>query len=162
MDTLRNFLPVVAILFILMALFSFAARKRQAPRTPARDQLEDLKQRKSFRDDLGNLMVEVEELTRRFSSQIDAKTVRLERLIQEAEIRIDQLNQLEARHGQKPSPTPSTSDSAGTPDSASPMQTLTRSVHTLADQGHDPAEIAEKLGEHIGKVELILALRTSG
>jgi len=32
-------------------------------------------------------------------------------------------------------------------------------VYRLADAGNDPIEIARITGEHVGKVELILALR---
>ena len=37
---------------------------------------------------------------------------------------------------------------------------LARKIYKLADAGRDPAQIAQELDEHIGKVELVLALRT--
>ena len=40
-----------------------------------------------------------------------------------------------------------------------PEDDLTRNVYRLADAGHDPVAIAQQLNEHVGKVELILALR---
>lgn len=39
------------------------------------------------------------------------------------------------------------------------LDPLTRGVYNLADQGYAPVQIAQELEEHIGKVELILALR---
>lgn len=45
------------------------------------------------------------------------------------------------------------------PDSASTEEAVTRSVYALADAGHDSLEIAKRLRENVGKVELILALR---
>ncbi|WP_428387165.1 hypothetical protein [Mucisphaera sp.] len=178
MEMLKNLLPVVGILFIIMSLYSFSRRRqKQGPAVSARDQLEGLKERKRLRDDLGTLMLEVEELTRRFSAQIDAKTLRLERMIQEAEIRIDQLQRLEKQLGQPPAnlslaetdqeatgvqaSAATASESGPSASGETPMQTLTRSVHELADDGLDARQIAEKLDEHLGKIELILNLRTT-
>jgi hypothetical protein len=41
-----------------------------------------------------------------------------------------------------------------------PDDPLARQVYQLADTGLAPADIAQKIGEHVGKVELILALRS--
>ncbi|QDU70298.1 hypothetical protein [Mucisphaera calidilacus] len=166
MEMLKAFLPIAGILFIIMGLYNLRAKKRRSPQKPARDQLEELKQRKAVKDDLTRVMIEVEELTRRFSSQIDAKTIKLERMIQEAEVRIDQLRQLQQ---QQPTQTPDQPLSPGnqTPDPAEttsptpPMTDLRNAVHQLADDGLDPIAIAEKLDEHVGKIELILALRSN-
>ena len=40
-----------------------------------------------------------------------------------------------------------------------PTDSLRRAIYALADASRSPAEIARELDEHIGKVELILALR---
>ena len=42
-----------------------------------------------------------------------------------------------------------------------PVDPLAKSVYSFADQGLDPAAIAAKLNEHVGKIELILALRAT-
>lgn len=50
----------------------------------------------------------------------------------------------------------------GTPapaERAAPIDPLVRSVHELADEGLDAREIARRLDEQVGKVDLILALR---
>ncbi|MCX5662473.1 MAG: hypothetical protein NTW19_22560 [Planctomycetota bacterium] len=47
------------------------------------------------------------------------------------------------------------------PASAAGEDAIARSVYALADAGHDSLEIARRLREHVGKVELILALRRS-
>lgn len=49
---------------------------------------------------------------------------------------------------------------AGQADAPGP-DALARSVYALADDGHDSLEIAHRLREHVGKVELILALRSA-
>lgn len=48
--------------------------------------------------------------------------------------------------------TPATQDPIG-------IDPLTRSIYSLADAGHSAQAIAQQLGQHTGKVELILALR---
>lgn len=168
MELLKAFLPVAGILFIILGLFSMRSKRQRKPVKPAREQLEELRQRKEVRNDLSRVMVEVEELTRRFSAQIDAKTIKLEHMIQEAEVRIDQLRQLEQRletaslprTDTPPHPTPSPEPASPPPTpTGSSMGDLRESVHKLADQGLEPADIAEKLDEHLGKIELILALR---
>ena len=54
-------------------------------------------------------------------------------------------------------PTPQTP--APTSAAEPPDDELTASIYRLADQGTDSQEIARITGEHVGKVELILALR---
>ena len=39
------------------------------------------------------------------------------------------------------------------------LEPLTAQIYSLADAGHAPSAIAQQLGQHTGKVELILALR---
>ena len=45
------------------------------------------------------------------------------------------------------------------PTAATSNDPLAASVYELADAGVDPIAIARQLNEHVGKVELILALR---
>ncbi|MCC7409546.1 MAG: hypothetical protein IT442_15890, partial [Phycisphaeraceae bacterium] len=53
--------------------------------------------------------------------------------------------------------TPAPAMAAATAGSDKPS--LSRSVYQLADQNLSAEQIARQLGEHVGKVELILALR---
>jgi hypothetical protein len=118
-------------------------------------------------------MTEVEQLARRFSAQLDAKSRRLERLTAEADERIEALLKLQdpdsplipspaasASPGQQARPQHPVSQSQP-PDDDEPADPLAISIYELADQGLSPEQIARKLGEHAGKVELILALRTT-
>ena len=47
------------------------------------------------------------------------------------------------------------------PEPEIPDDPLARSVYQLADEGMEPTQIAQQLDEHIGKIELILALRAT-
>ncbi len=168
-------IPFLGVLLITLGMLMGVRKRRRlsAMRGTARDQVEELKQRHAVRGDLEQLMTEVEQLAKRFAAQLDAKAARLERLIDEAETRITELKQLEeARRAtlslQKaaaPEHSTGTNETVPSPSEAAPSppkppdDTLKQQVCALADQGLDPIEIARQLNEHVGKIELILALR---
>ncbi len=161
-------IPVVGVLLITMSMMMGIRKKRRRAHTQgtARDRVEELKQRHEVRGDLEQLMVEIEQLAKRFGAQLDAKTVRMERLIDEADRKIGELKQLDQARRDAPQTYDSQASSAEPqapvpPEPPSPDDALKQSVYDLAEQGHDPAEIARKLDEHVGKIELILALRKS-
>jgi hypothetical protein len=54
---------------------------------------------------------------------------------------------------------PAVREPAPVPSGAAGLDTLAGQVYALADQGFSPVDIAQRLGQHTGKVELILALR---
>jgi len=165
-----DLLLLAAVVLITVALLSKVRNRRMnaAQRPSAREQIEQDRQLHGVRGDLERLMVDVEQLAREFSARLDAKTLALERLIDEADARIARLRA--ASTAQQATDPPDTPDAPhipgdpgdpqdpGDPGAADP---LTRSVYALSDQGMPPHDIAERLGEHIGKVELILALRTT-
>ncbi|QDU32549.1 preprotein translocase subunit SecG [Poriferisphaera corsica] len=182
-ETVMNAVLVLGLLLIIASLM-MSIRKRKTRHTTdqvtAQEHLERLKNKHAVKNDLESLMVEIEELGKRLSHQIDAKTIALERLLDEAEIRIAQLNQLNSSPTPPPatpSPTPSAikhtppqppetpAQSTKPQPPAKPQSTPEADHHThiyqLADTGQTAAQIAQTLGEHIGKIELILALRRS-
>lgn len=163
-EELRNTMMAAGVL-LLVAIFMLnivrRARKAPEPTISPRERLERSKQIDGTKNDLRTMMVELEELSREFSAKLDAKSVQLRKEVREADERIAELQRLIEQAGGKPIP-------VGRPAPANPVEPvvvksqadpLTSSVYELADAGHDAGEIAGKLGEHIGKVELILALR---
>ena len=181
-------LLLLGIVFIIMALFSFGrSRKKQTAETPtAREHLERTRQRNGVRHDLQGLMVEIEQMAKRLGAQLDAKTIHLEKAMREADERIAQLQALRDTgpaggnqgtespsaepspyalpvdphaEGDAPPPLPSEPADQAPPDSDGYTDPLTQEVYALADRGQGPQSIAQSLGEHVGKVELILALR---
>jgi hypothetical protein len=103
---------------------------------------------------------DAEELAVRLAAQIDARAERLERLIEAADSRLAALEELADAGMLHPSPgaAPAPTGRAVGAVSIEP-DGLSRRVYELADSGNAPAEIARALGEHVGKVQLILALR---
>lgn len=148
-DTLINMMPFAGILLILLwMMMRWRSRRRDIAnyQSPI-ERAERYQQERGMRQDLESLMVEIEQLARRFSTQLDAKSMQLEKLMREADEKIAKLEGL---------PKPTSQD----PPPAAPVEDeLTRNVYRLADAGHDAGAIAQQLGEHVGKVELILALR---
>lgn len=112
---------------------------------------------------LSNVACEAEELAERLAERVEQQASRLEELISEADDRLKRLETMckpptvGVRSGAviaEPRPArPVAGSHAGDP--------LSQRVYGLADQGMPPVEIARKLEEQIGKVELILALRNS-
>ncbi|MEM9251346.1 MAG: hypothetical protein AAGB29_03255 [Planctomycetota bacterium] len=153
---------VIAYLFISIR----AKRRRSAtdPSLSATEQIERNRQLKGMRGDLETIMVEIEQMAKRVGHQLDAKATRLEQLINEAELKIAQLDRAQNGHDSPAddSPPASASSNDATPAPASDESQdddRRRRIYALADAGHDAHEIALELNEMPGTVELILNLR---
>jgi hypothetical protein len=140
------------------------------------------KQVLGMQGDLEELMVEIERLTKHLAAQLDDKTQRMEHLMKEVDQRMIDLERLgmrgkrtdavtpadpgrSAQEGttpKPPSPNAGRFSLAPQANEPTPSDPTTQSIYRLADQGLAPEQIARKLNEHIGKVELILALRDAG
>ncbi len=169
---------VLGIVLITAWAFSKLRKRRRsdAQRPTALEQLELSRQQRGMRGDLEDLMVEIEQLARRLGAQLDAKSFHIEKLMREADQRIARLEQLnpgqhsprETTHPAhavsepRTNPSPAPSEPAD-PNASAPSlnDALARSVYDLADRGLNAVDIARQLDEHVGKVELILALRES-
>jgi hypothetical protein len=103
---------------------------------------------------------ELNELCTRVADELDRRAERLEKLIAEADAKLARLERLTAG---AVAPDPLAVLAESKPRAAvAPMHDgdpLAGEVYRLADSGLPPVQIAQKLGQHTGKVELILALR---
>ena len=116
-------------------------------------------QQRAVERQMQNLLVDLSEMARQISSQLDTRAARLQALIEQADQRLAQLRQLTAAgpsDSSQPSAAPETSASAPL-SVASPMHA---EVYALADEGRGAKEIAAQLNRPSGEIELILALRT--
>jgi hypothetical protein len=107
-----------------------------------------------------SLLVELSEMARQITAQLDTRSAKLEALINEADEKISVLRQ--GGHGGQGGQTPPQAMTGSAP----PPQWTTASidpqheaVYALADQGKATAEIARQLNRPNGEIELILALR---
>jgi hypothetical protein len=186
---LTSLMLALGIMLVITSLMmGIRKRRRRAGLTLSpREQVERLKQQGGMRHDLESLMVEIEQLAKRLGAQLDAKTVQLERLLDEADSRMAAIQtRLQANRSNPPARDhaavapatekadvtftsdparrPNQPDAAASPsasDLAAKDQALRQSIYDLTDQGRSPVQIAQQLDEHVGKVELILALRNA-
>ncbi len=100
--------------------------------------------------DLDELMVELQELSRRISAEIDTRFVKLEAAMRDADRRIAVLNRLTRQLGER---------MAAESNGAAGQDARHAIIYELADAGFTPVEIAKDLGRTPGEVELILNLR---
>jgi hypothetical protein len=119
--------------------------------------------------DVSNLLVELSEMTRQMTGQIDTRAARLEALIQEADEKIQMLRSL--GHGSGAGAPPHgilveakllESDAVRMRPAEDPVAAIDprhAEVYDLADEGQSAQDIARHTGRPSGEVELILALR---
>ncbi len=105
------------------------------------------------------VMAQLDQLSRQIHGKIDLKLVTLQKLIRDADQRIDQLSRL-----QRVTQCETTFDvelESETPDrpNEDTPQGPHDAVYRLADSGYTPLQIAKELARHTGEVELILSLR---
>jgi DNA-binding NarL/FixJ family response regulator len=132
-----------------------------------------LSKQRSVEREMSSLLVELSEMSRQITGQLDTRATKLELLLKEADEKIEALraasagavapaSSLERREWTGPSaerralldeppeaPRPS----------APPLDPRHAEVYALADAGRNAREIAADLGRPSGEVELILALR---
>lgn len=114
-------------------------------------------------DELMQWQVELHDMSREASAQLDTKMAALRVLIDEADRAAARLEAAMGRSGE-PAEQPNPIESLRPAASDEPKQPAARSgpreeIYTLADYGYDPAEIAHRVGRPIGEVELVLSLR---
>tara|TARA_Y100000589_G_scaffold25550_4_gene21104 strand:+ start:1221 stop:1790 length:570 start_codon:yes stop_codon:yes gene_type:complete len=158
------------MLLVSWALMRLRSKTRnRKPLARPQEIIERNRQVRGMQGQLEELMVEVEALTRRFGVQLDAKARRLENLLAQADDRIEQLRELQGQpslhQGEVDDEQNAASGNASVQQERTPPPApieedpLAKSVYQLADSGMDAHAIAMQLNEHVGKVELILALR---
>ena len=139
------------------------------PRWRKKDPLEkppaysSLSSQRAVERQMQSLLVELSEMSRQISAQLDTRSAKLELLIKNADEKIAQLKRL----SHEP-----LAFSGGSNDSTAHEQTKSLAeaeitmpdprhadIYTLADQGRSAGQIADTLGRPSGEIELILALR---
>jgi hypothetical protein len=160
------FIIALAILTIIYAAVRPLMRKKDPLSKPA--PLGSLSQQRSVEKQMQNVLVEMSEMARQITGQLDTRAAKLETLIRDADQRLAALKSAQgsppsgltpspAMPGNLPSPAP-----GGFPAEATeqpmidPRHAL---VYALADQGRSCNDIAQELNRPSGEIELILALR---
>ena len=105
------------------------------------------------------VMAQLDQLSRQIHGKIDLKLATLQKLIRDADQRIDQLSRMQ--RGAQGDSTFDIELESETPDrpNDNDQQGPHDAVYRLADSGYTPLQIAKELARHTGEVELILSLR---
>ena len=153
-----SFVPLALVVIVIYLLMSSYLRKQRARSGSAQSSLSQVERpsttsgRADIRRDIDALLVELQELSRRISAEIDVRFAKLEVAMRDADRRIAALNRL-AHQGETQTAEPETKNTDEGQDIRHAI------VYELADQGYSSVEIAKDLGKTPGEVELILNLR---
>lgn len=127
-----------------------------------------LSQQRTVERQMESLLVELTEMTRQMSAQLDTRAAKLEQLLEEADRKIIQLRQAsdDTPPGRVPNAVEVRADIDTTYPRSSAASVATQPtdpdhapVYHLADAGKSIAQIAAELSLPSGEIELILALR---
>jgi len=155
------FLVAGAAIVYMLLRNSAKKKRREDPMERAGGAGLSLSQQRNVEREMQHLLVELSQMARQLTAQLDTRSAKLELLIKEAD---DRLEQLKAASGQLPAP-PHDSFRIGPPTApvapaaADLRATRHAEIYSLQDAGRTPFQIAEQLGRPAGEIELILALR---
>ena len=171
----------VAILGIVYVTFVRPVRQKKKDRDPLQRQAGGvLARQRSVEREMSNLLVELSEMARQMTAQLDTRTAKLELLLKEADEKILLLKRAGvdgrgtlAITGPVPEQEGATAAAAALEgvimEARAPVHAAMPEpqldprharVYDLADEGHSPQEIARELERPSGEIELILALRS--
>ena len=177
-DDGTKWLAIGAGLFVLAYFILRPMAKRKDPLARS-GPTGTLSKQRSVEREMSNLLVELSEMSRQITSQLDTRAAKLELLLKEADEKIEALRAANGTAGaapppsaaprrEPPGPTAERMALLGESDDlfpvkpeppAAPVDPRHAEVYALADAGRSAHEIASRLGRPSGEVELILALR---
>ncbi len=147
-----------------MTLISNARRRGErgpSAKTYAREQVARIREERAIKDDISELMLELQKAAREINAQLDAKYIRLERCIAQADERAERMRHLL-------SDTSEVRYETASPDSVElsfkngrrgRLEVSTRErIASLRRAGQSAEEIAADVGIPVGEVKLILDL----
>lgn len=152
------FIIALAILTIIYAAVRPLMRKKDPLSKPA--PFGSLSQQRSVEKQMQNVLVELSEMARQITGQLDTRAAKLEALIRDADQRIAAMKTTQAPPTTMTNPPPATVGGFPGESTEQPMIDARHAlVYALADQGRSCKDIAQELNRPSGEIELILALR---
>jgi hypothetical protein len=158
-----SLIAAAAILGAAYLIMRSAKNKKKDPLAGENNRM-TLAQQRSTERQMQSLLVELSEMARQITAQLDTRSTKLELLIREADEKLAALNDANNRHPSRPTfPIPDDEDVPPPirlhPEKPAAPDPRYAEVYALADQGLPVPQIASRLGRPTGEVELILALR---
>jgi hypothetical protein len=158
-------LTIFAILIVLWLIIRpWAKRKDPLAQQPFKT---SLAQQRALERQMSNLVVELSEMARQITAQLDTRAAKLEMLIKEADEKIGRLGTNGSGETQSLMAAHGGGNGAGAvervpPEPPAEPDPRHAQVYALADQGRSSQQIAQELHRPSGEIELILALRARG
>jgi hypothetical protein len=150
-DSFQKWTLVCAgILTVVYAVMRPFKKKRKDPL--ARTGTTSLAGQRDMEKQMTELLVELEQMSRQMTAQLQTRATKLELLIKEADEKIATLRRLAGA-------TPAQVRMDIAPGMKTTEDSRHAEVYDLADQGRSPRQISQQLHRPYGEVELILALR---
>jgi hypothetical protein len=137
------------ICFVMMRLSR--QRRSQAGQGQPMSPRDRIKQESGVHERVDDMMVQLAELARSTTAQIETRYTKLEVLLEDADKTIARLESLLSAAGSAPA-----ASNSARPETIRPEHAR---IHALADSGKSAVQIAQEVGRDVGEVELILALR---
>jgi hypothetical protein len=162
LDTPTRWLIIIAVLLTIFYAVMRPMRKKKDPlaRSTAAPSLAS---QRAVERDMTQLLVELSEMARQVTAQLDTRTKKLELLLKEADEKIailkDASRNIPAAAGGNGSSAPLAPGSVPLPLQEIDKRHL--EVYELSDQKLSSQQIASKLSRPRGEIDLILALRES-
>jgi len=160
--TFRWALIVLAVATIFYATVIRPAMKKKKDPLEHRPIAGSLTKERATERQMQHLLVELSEMSRQISAQLDTRAQKLQMLIQDADERIAELKRLEQQRNlprSEPIWTTTAQPIIREAPPPEPVDEQHQRVYTLADRGKTAGEIAKELNQPRGEVDLILALR---
>ena len=168
----QDWLIVAFVIVVAVVVMTTSLRRKVSGREPSlgqytRQQRSHVRSQEQIKGDLNELLVELQELSRQITAQIDTRFAKLETVIEDADQRIARLERLLRRAAQIEGLDVTVDDKTEPPDPTQdrrdtiPIDPVHQQIYELADGGKTAIDIARELSRTTGEIELILNLRRS-
>ena len=155
-DVTQMVMLVLAIGGLTLVMLSTRRRIRESQRSSRTSSRREQEARATR--DIEQVMLELDQLSRQVHGRLDTKLAKLEAVIRDADQRIDRLSRLNRADSGPALEITLDQEDPRCPSSVEPDNRHV-AIYRLADAGKSAAQIAQDVGQHVGEIELILALR---
>ena len=147
-------LVVGATILVMISTRRRLRASQNTPRAYTRAHVSRLKEEKHVLNEVSSVMLQLDELSREITGQIDTRFAKLEKSIRDADARIETIKRLLQDAGSK-APV-----EEGAPKDKAPTESDGRygPIHEMNARGLSLVDIAQQSGKTTGEVELIIAL----